>query len=407
MTACSSAPQGTRPVVPYGAWPSPLTAARVTAGALRLDQIQLDGDDVYWVEGRASESGRNVIVRRTPDGGTTDVTPAGFNVRSRVHEYGGAAYTVDRGTIYFSNFDDQRLYRQSPGEKPEALTPKGYFYADCRVDSAHHRLIGVREDHSQGDAEPPNTISAIDLAAGGAGGVLASGADFYSDPIVRCDGRSIAWIQWNHPNMPWDGTELWSAALKADGTVGAREKVAGGTDESIFQPEWSPDGTLYFVSDRTGWWNLYRRRAGAIEPMHPMPAEFGKPQWTFSMATYAFISANRLVATYVKDGRWKMALVDTDRRKFEPLGVSLQPTESIRADQRAIYFVGGSATEPTAIARVPLGSMEAEVLRSSSGERIGPEWISVPEAVTYRVTPRPEGPPPHTSDPPAPRDVHG
>ncbi len=396
-----------RQIAPYGTWESPLTAARVAAGALRLDQIHLDGDDVYWVEGRASEGGRNVIVKRGPDGVTTDVTPAGFNVRSRVHEYGGAAYTVDRGTIYFSNFEDQRLYRHAPGQPPEALTPKGYFYADCRVDAARNRLIGVREDHSRGDAEPPNTIVAIDLAGSGAGRVLASGADFYSDPIVSPDGTSIAWLQWNHPNMPWDGTELWSASLRADGSAGAREKVAGGADESIFQPEWSPDGTLYFVSDRTGWWNLYRRRAGAIQPIHPMPAEFGKPQWTFSMVTYAFISPNRLVATYAQDGRWKMALVETDPRKFEPIALSLQPTESIQANRRAIYFVGGSATEPLAIARVSLGSMEAEVLRSSSGERIAPEWISVPEAVTYRVTPQPEGPPPHMGDPPASRDVHG
>jgi dipeptidyl aminopeptidase/acylaminoacyl peptidase len=391
----------------YGAWESPLTAARVTAGKLRLDQILLDGDDVYWVEGRASEGGRYVIVKRRPDGVTGDVTPAGFNVRSRVHEYGGAAYTIDRGTIYFSNFDDQRLYRQSPGGKPEPLTPKGYFYADCRVDAARGRLIGVREDHSQGDAEPPNTIVAIDPEAGNAGRVLVSGADFYSDPIVSPDGKSLAWLQWNHPNMPWDGTELWTAALAADGRLGARERVAGGVDESIFQPEWSPDGTLYFVSDRTGWWNLYRRTAvNTIQPVHPMAAEFGKPQWTFSMVTYAFISATRLVATYVEGGRWKMALVETDPRKFEPIALALEPSESVRANHRAIYFVGGSATEAEAIARVPLGSMEAEVLRSSSGEPIAAEWIAVPEAVTYRVTPQPEGPPPHMGDPPPPRDVH-
>ncbi|MDO8681042.1 MAG: S9 family peptidase [Acidobacteriota bacterium] len=402
---------------PYGSWASPLTAARVTAGALRLDQIHLDGNDVYWVEGRASEGGRYVIVRMTPDGVMSDVTPAGFNVRSRVHEYGGAAYTVDRGTIYFSNFEDQRLYRQTPGQAPEALTPKGYFYADYRVEAVHKRLIAVREDHTRGDAAPPNTIVAIQAGgAGGAGPVLVSGADFYSDPIVSPNGQSLAWIQWNHPNMPWDGTELWIAAVKADGSLGAREKIAGGPDESIFQPEWSPDGTLYFVSDRSGWWNLYRSPStsfragrGPAEPVHAMAAEFGKPQWTFGMVTYAFISRDRLVATYVEDGRWRMALVDTGTGKFEPIDlhpsaaaalgapVPLQPTESIRANPRAIYFVGGSATEATAIVRVPLDSMNAVILRSSSGERIQPEWISVPEAVTFRVVPKAAG---------DPRDVH-
>ena len=390
-------------VRPYGSWDSPLTAARVTAGALRLDQILLDGDDVYWVEGRASEDGRNVIVKMARDGTTADVTPAGCNVRSRVNEYGGAAYTVDRGTIYFSNFDDQRLYRQSPGQAPEALTPKGYFYADFRLDARRTRLIGVREDHSGSDAEPPNTIVAIALGgagAAGAGRVLVSGADFYSDPIVSPDGQSIAWIQWNHPNMPWDGTELWCAALNGDGSVGARQKVAGGASESIFQPEWSPDGTLYFVSDRTGWWNLYRQLGTAIEPIHTMAAEFGKPQWTFTMATYAFISARRLAATYTEGGRWKMALVDTLTRTFTPIDLPLEPIESIRASERAVYFIGGSPIEPLAIVRVPLDSMTAEVLRSSSGEPIPPEWISVPEAVTFWVTPQP------AIDLGAARDVH-
>jgi dipeptidyl aminopeptidase/acylaminoacyl peptidase len=420
--SCGNPSETNRPVAPYGTWTSPLTAARVTAGALRLDQIQLDGDAVYWLEGRASEGGRNVIVRRAPDGTTIDLTPRAFNVRSRVHEYGGAAYAVHNGTVYFSNFSDQRLYRQIGSGAPEALTAAGYFYADCRVDTAHRRLLCVREDHTRSDAEPVNTITAISIDTAGAKEaakaaslqtVLVEGADFYSDPIVNPAGTAMAWLQWRHPNMPWDGTELWTAAIKPDGSLGARERVAGGADESIFQPEWSPDGTLYFVSDRTGWWNLYRavKPKGLtppgsinIEPLHPMAAEFGKPQWGLSMVTYAFITANRIAATYVEEGRWKLALIETDPRKFEPIALSQQPMESIRADTRAIYFVGGSATEREMIARVNLAAMEAEPLRTS-GEKIAPEWISVPEAVTFRVTPE-AGPEPHMGEPTAPRDVH-
>ena len=233
-------------MTPYGSWPSPLTAARVAAGALRLDQIQLDGDDVYWLEGRASEGGRNVIVKWSPNGKTVDVTPAGFNVRSRVHEYGGAAYTVHKGATYFTNFSDQQVYRQAPGEVPVAMTDPGAMWADYRVDTARHRLIGVREQ------DGVNVIAAIPDR------VLVQGADFYSDPIVSPDGKFLAWLQWNHPNMPWDGTELWVGAFNAGGLIGVREKIAGGSAESIFQPEWAPDGALYFVSDRTEWWNLYR-----------------------------------------------------------------------------------------------------------------------------------------------------
>jgi dipeptidyl aminopeptidase/acylaminoacyl peptidase len=433
--ACAPPPSSQKPVAPYGTWASPLTAARVAAGAIRLDQIQLDGDDVYWVEGRASEGGRNVIVRRTPDGVVTDVTPPAFNVRSRVHEYGGAAYAVDRGIVYFSNFTDQRLYRQAIGSAPEPMTIKDYFYADCRVDAKRGRLLCAREDHTK-KGEPTAAIVAVDTRAGGAGGsggiVLVSGADFYSDPVVSPDGRSLAWLQWNHPNMPWDGTELWMAALKPDGSLGTREKIVGSVDESIFQPEWSPDGVLHFVSDRTGWWNLYRWRgptsrerfveAGpVIEPLRPMSADFGKPQWTLSMVAYAFATATRIVATYTEGGRWKLALIESEERRFEPVSLSLEPLESIRANARAVYFVGASPTEAPAVVRMTIGAMETEVLRASSSERIAPEWISVPEAVTFRVTPasappdsplelrrgrpEPQGPGTHMGEPQA-RDVH-
>ena len=208
--------------IPFGSWPSPLSAARVTAGALRLDQIQLDGSDVYWIEGRASEGGRNVIVKRSQDGDISDVTPPGFNVRSRVHEYGGGAYTVDEGTIYFSNFADQRIYRQQPGKAPVAITDEGPFFADYRIDRFRSRLIAVRETHVQG-GEAKNDLVAIGTPTGVPAQVLVEGADFYSDPIVSPDGKFLAWLQWFHPNMPWDGTELWVAVFNADGSVGSRE----------------------------------------------------------------------------------------------------------------------------------------------------------------------------------------
>ncbi len=368
----------TKSTAPYGAWPSPLTAARVTAGALRLDHIQLDGDDVYWVEGRASEAGRSVIVKCAPNGVISDVTPAPFNARTRVHEYGGAAYTVDRGIVYFSNFADQRVYRQSAGHAPVPITPEGCFYADFRVDRTRHRLISVREDHT-GAGEAVNTIVAI----GDAELVLATGADFYSDPIISPDGATLAWLQWHHPNLPWDGTELCCAPFNADGTLGEIVIVAGGAAESIFQPEWSPDGALYFVSDRSGWWNLYRADAGAIDSVHAMAAEFGKPQWTFSMVTYAFVDAGRIAATYTEDGRWRLALIDTAAKTFTPVALSVEPLESIRANASLVYFIGGSPTEPMSITRLALADGSTTNLRSASAERIDPAWISVPEAVTY------------------------
>ncbi len=406
--------QQTKTEAPYGAWTSPLTAARVTAGALRLGEIALDGDDVYWTEGRASEGGRYVIVKRTLDGLTVDVTPAGFNARSRVHEYGGAAMTIHRGDVYFSNFTDQRLYLQPKGGAPVPLTVEGLFFAETRMDATRGRLVAVREDHRQGDAEPPAAIVAIevpraDRAKGRAieptaGTVLVSGADFYSDPVVSPDGATLAWLQWNHPNMPWDGTELWTAAIKADGSLGAKTKVAGSADESIFQPEWSPDGVLYFVSDRTGWWNLYRLAAGGIQPLHPMSAEFGKPQWTFSMVTYAFAGPKRIAATYLQDGRWKLAFIETDPVRWEPVQSSLDVMESLRADERALYFVGASPTTAPVVARMTLAAMEPEVLRVSTSEPIDAAWISTPEPVTF-TAPSPHLPAP-SATPSAPARTH-
>jgi dipeptidyl aminopeptidase/acylaminoacyl peptidase len=371
------------PIISYGAWPSPITAARVTAGALRLDHIQLDGDDVYWVEGRASEGGRNVIVKRNAAGTTTDITPAPFNVRTRVHEYGGAAYTVDGGTVWFSNFADQRVYRQAPGEAPLAITQEGYYYADAHVDGTRDRLIAVREDHTK-PGEAVSTIAAI----GAVETVLVGGADFYSDPIVSPDGASLAWLQWHHPNMPWDGTELCLAPFNADGTLGPTRVIAGGASESIFQPMWSPDGTLYFVSDRSGWWNLYCLGPHGVEVVHAMWAEFGKPQWTFSMVTYAFVSSERIAATYTQDGRWKLALIDLATRDFKPVDLKVEPLESIQASADALYFIAGSATEANAIRRLDLASKSTSVLRSGSAERIDPAWISRAESVTFRAAGR-------------------
>jgi dipeptidyl aminopeptidase/acylaminoacyl peptidase len=285
-----------------------------------------------------------------------------------------------------------------------------------RVDATRNRLISVREK------DGVNTIVAIGGATGatGAAGVLVDGADFYSDPIISPDGTRLAWLEWNHPNMPWDGTELWVGLFTDEGAIGAKEKVAGGPEESIFQPEWSPDGALYFVSDRTGWWNLWR----GDEPMYPMAADFGKPQWTFSMVTYAFVSPGTIAATYVQQGRWKLALIDVETKTFEPIDLPLQPLEGIRANEKAIYFIGGSATYAPAIVRVdypPEGgqhAMDVEVLRESTAEGIPHGWISVAEPVTFTVKDRavhafyypptnPEVDPPSDEKPPLLVVTHG
>lgn len=255
-------------IAPYGSWKSPITTDLIVSDSIRLGAIVLDGDDIYWSEGRPSEGGRNVIVRRSANGSITDMTPPPLNARTRVHEYGGGAFTVSDGTIYFTNFTDQCLYRQTLGSEPEPMTAVlEKRYADMIVDRQRKRLICVCEDHTKMEGEAVNTLVSISLDSDGHHGLqtLTGGNDFYSTPCLSPDGSHLAWLTWNHPNMPWDGGELWIAELDTDGSIKRSERIAGGLEESIFQPQWSPDGVLYFISDRSGWWNLYRWHNKQVE----------------------------------------------------------------------------------------------------------------------------------------------
>ena len=278
-------------IAPYGSWKSPITSDLIVEGSVGLSQPSFDGEDIYWIELRPKESGRNVIVKRSPSGICKDINQPPFNARTKVHEYGGGDYLINDGIAYFSNFSDQRLYRQEGLGAPEALTGVGDVrYAEAQMDQARGRLICVREDHRREGSEAVNSIVAINLRPGDDHGlVLVEGNDFYSSPRVSPDGTQLAWLTWNHPNMPWDGCELWVGEFGEDGMLASTRWVAGGAAESIFQPEWSPDGVLYFASDRSGWWNLERITPdGGIENVYQSKAELGMPQWVFGMSAYTF-----------------------------------------------------------------------------------------------------------------------
>ena len=243
---------------PYGSWKSPITSDLIVAQTTMLSEVRLARGDIYWLEGRPQEHGRYVIVRAGSDGVATDTTPAGFNARTRVHEYGGASWLVASGTCIFSNFADQRLYRQRTGQSdlepltPAPLSPKHHFrYSDGVIDRVRRRWIGVREDHT-GEGEPTNAIVAIDLDQPGTspGRVLVGGHDFFCSARLSPDATRMVWLAWDHPNMPWNGTTLYLADIGADGAPAGIRVIAGGVAESVFQPEWSPDGNeIIFVSD--------------------------------------------------------------------------------------------------------------------------------------------------------------
>ena len=382
----------TRKIAPYGSWKSPITSELIVRETVSLSQVRLDGSDCYWIEMRPSEGGRNVIVRCDFEGKLSDVTPAGFNARTRVHEYGGGDYAVQDRIIYFSNFADQQLYRQVPGSTPERLTDGSgndadTRYADAIVDRQRRRLLCVREDHSNREREAVNSLVSVPTERKGNGehgDVLVSGNDFYSSPRLSPDGARLAWLTWNHPNMPWDGTELWVGDFAANGTLINTRRVAGGIDESIFQPEFSPEGALYFVSDKTGWWNIYRlSHEGRVEALQPREAEFGAPQWVFGMSTYDFASATHIVCAFAERGVWSLGLIDISNGSLEEIKTEYTDIFFVRAAQGRLIFRGGSPKESASIVELDLATRAIMVLRRSNNLEIEPGYLSVPQPIEF------------------------
>jgi dipeptidyl aminopeptidase/acylaminoacyl peptidase len=396
--------------VPFGSWPSPISAELVAAGGVSLDEVRVDGETVYWVEGRPLERGRQVVCRARPGHPAEDVTPEGSNARTRVHEYGGGAYTVDGGTVFFSNFDDQRLYRLDPGaDRPRPITPEPPSRAAHRFADAHptpdgRRLVCVRERHEDGQVH--NELVAVPADGGGAPVVLAAGRDFYACPRVSPDGRRLAWLEWDHPNMPWDGTELRLAALAGDALAGDPVTVAGGPEESVFQPEWSPDGVLHLVSDASGWWNLYRAGPEGLEALAPASEEFGHPQWVFGLSTYAFLPGGRIACIHGRGPMQRLGVLDAGGTLSDlelPFTAFYPP--QLRALGDRLACIAGSPTTPAAVVVIDPAAGGVEVLRSGEDHELDPGYLTVPEPIEF---PTRGGQTAHALYyPPANRDVQG
>jgi dipeptidyl aminopeptidase/acylaminoacyl peptidase len=367
---------------PCGTWTSPISAAVVAAGATPLSQVLVDGLDVYWLAGRASEGGRNTLLRQR---GTQveELTPAPFNVRTRVHEYGGGATLVADGTVWFSHFADNRVYRIDAGSgAPRPVSGGGALrYADFVLDRARNRLVGVREDHSGGGTYPVNTLCA--LGVDGAETVLVDGNDFYSSPRISPDGKHVAWLSWDHPRMPWQGTELWLAEIADDGTLLDGRLVAGGAREAIVQPEWSPEGVLYFVSDRSGWWNLHRYVDGVVHPVCAKEAEFGGPHWVFGNSMYGFRANGEIVCTYIEDGVSRLARLDTRSGALTPIDTPYQAIAELRVAGDTAVLLGGAPTLASEVARIDLATGASEVLARSIERLPDVGYLSVPQSIAY------------------------
>lgn len=371
---------------PYGTWKSPITTALIVEKTIGVGGLTFDDDYLFWVESRPSEGGRNVLVRRDKNGQAVDVNPAPYNIRTRVHEYGGGAYLIAADQFYFCNFMDQQIYTQNiRGDisDPVALTSMSALrYADARLDKNRSRLICVMENHADQSREAVNTIGAVDLDSGDVT-ELISGCDFYAAPRISPDGSSMLWMSWNHPNMPWDGTELWQATFDADGHIGDPTLLAGGTTESICYPSWSPDGNVHYVSDRSGWWNLYRRAGNRDQHLLAMQAEFGSPHWSFGGSSYVFKSDTKMLCTYQDKGVSHLLELDLTDGSYQEIKLPYTEIGGLRYKDGRFAFSVASSTQFGVIATMDLDSREIEVVKASSTLALDTGYISVPQAIEF------------------------
>ena len=407
----NASPIATKITAPYGSWDSPINSQQLVAQAVRLGEPLLDGDRIYWIEGRPQEKGRAVLVSRPIDDtvAAKEVLPSHCNVRSRAHEYGGASYAVANGVIYFIEAADQRIYRFNTHDtiQPQPLTPAGEFrYADLCVDSKRQRIVCVREDHrlkgrrlkgQQIDGksqEETNELVCLSSIEPSEPQVLVSGDDFYSNPQLSPNGLELSWICWNHPAMPWDASQCWLADLDAAGAITTSRCVAGADhNESLFQPQWSPAGELYLVSDRSDWWNLYRvnitrdaagaYQASHLEPLLDMAAEFATPQWVFGMSCYGFVSAREILACYTQHGRWQLGLINTQSGQLTELNNDYSDISAIRCSHGQALMLAASNGEFSSLLHYAQQDNQLHIITRSAQSKLSAADISSAQPITF------------------------
>ena len=368
----------------HGSWPSPISVELAVSSSRGLSEARPDGDDIYLLESRPDEAGRVALLRRTPDGRVADVAPA-YNVRTRVHEYGGGAYAVTDGVVVFSEFVDNRLLLLgAPGEPvTELVADPALRFADMTLDLVRDRVYAIMEDQTVSAIDARNLLVAVSLADGSIT-ELATGHDFYSSPVLSHDGSRLAFLSWDFPQMPWDGTDLWVAGIEEDGSLADPVHVAGGPAESVIQPKWSPDGSLVYVSDRSDWWNLYRWREGASGSMEvgPMKAEVGGPHWVFGLSEYDIDDDGTIVAfAHGPDGAQLLALGSSEAPREIEFGED--SLSYVRVSDGSLTAIAGAFTQPSALVRIDLDSGAEERLRAASTLDVDAAYLASPRHVAF------------------------
>lgn len=370
---------------PYGTWKSPISSDLIVKGAIGLSSPSLLQNGICWMESRPQEGGRSVLVEQDQEGNVRDVTPSSFNIRTRVHEYGGGSSLIHNGVHYFSNFSDQQLYQHNlEDSEPTQLTDsEGLRFADGCIDPKRNRIIYVLEDHRV-SGEPENMIGAVDLDGGGIT-ILAKGHDFYASPVISPDGSRLAFMTWNHPDMPWDESTIWVSALDQSGMAGEPVKVAGNTQDnrkiSVQQPRFSLSGELYFISDESGWWNLYRE--GSKKSVCPMEAEFGGPHWVFGMHHYDFMDSGNIICRYSVGNTDRLAILKPEKGELNNLDLPYTAIGDLSISGNSLLTVAASPTRFPEILEIDLSSNEVKVIKTSTDLSIDESYLSVPETIEF------------------------
>lgn len=360
---------------PYGSWDSPITSSMIVESAIRLGDIILDDEDVYWNEIRPEEKGRSVIVR-WKGGQCQDVLSEPYNARTRVHEYGGYAFTVRHNKLYFSNFNDQGFYCSShDGDIQPLVVEKGKRFANPIFDDKQEVIYAIEEEH-RSEHDVVNRLVKIGKDVE----VVHEGHDFYSMPALHPNGTHLAFLSWDHPKMPWDGTTLYVGRLSDEGLLVDIKAVAGGENESIFQPMWSKDGTLYYVSDRSGWWNIYQENG---ECQCPMEGEFGQPLWVFGMENYGFLEDGRIATVYTVKGTDYLGIIDPKSKSLEKVDLPFTSYGSFKVAGNHLYFTAASPNEMRVLAKYDTDSKALEIIRKSKELSVDAGYLSLPETVEF------------------------
>jgi dipeptidyl aminopeptidase/acylaminoacyl peptidase len=376
-------PDGSQSAIAYGSWTSPVTARAASSGAPSVLEIESDSGALYIVESRPAEGGRSTIIRLRPDGAPFDILPGELSARSRVHEYGGGALMAAAGTVYFVNDKDQAIWTDRAGGKPERLTdPGARRFADMILDAGRNRLIAVCEDHS-GEGEPVNALVSVSLDNGSVT-PLWSGADFVAHPRLSPDGSRLAWIAWDHPNMPWDATALWAASVTLSGAlIEPRARIEAAEGHALMQPRWAEDGALYFLSDEPGDWSLYRWQGGASELVAHLDGEIGGPAWQFRASAYDLLSPSRAIAAITRRGADMLVTVDLRTGTARPVRAPFTAIRSVEADGRSAVVLAASPDQGFAVWRVEPDGGGAVPLYRPEGAEIAPALISRPLPLSF------------------------